>query len=47
MGFGEKPFQMNDSEKAARADEIIDNSGSLEQLYAQIDRLLERIGDER
>ncbi|MCI6011780.1 MAG: dephospho-CoA kinase [Firmicutes bacterium] len=39
--------QMNDSEKAARADEIIDNSGSLEQLYAQIDRLLERIGYER
>lgn len=39
--------QMNDSKKAARADEIIDNSGSLEQLYAQIDRLLERIGYER
>lgn len=35
--------QMPEEEKAARADVRIDNSGSLEELYRQIDSLLERI----
>lgn len=34
--------QMSDEEKKAIADHIIDNSGSLEDLYSQIDRLIER-----
>ena len=38
--------QMSASEKAALADHIIDNSGSLEHLHAQIDQLLERTGYE-
>jgi len=38
--------QMPSSEKAALADYVIDNSGTLEQLYVQIDRLLERTGYE-
>ncbi len=34
--------QMPQSEKAARSDEIIDNSGSEEELYRQIDRLIKK-----
>ena len=34
--------QMSSEDKAALADHIIDNSGDLEHLYEQIDRLLER-----
>ena len=32
--------QMSQSEKGAKSDEIIDNSGSEEELYRQIDRLI-------
>ena len=38
--------QMPDQEKASLADVIIDNSGSLDELYQQIDRLLERMENE-
>ncbi len=38
--------QMSDEKKASLADVIIENSGSLEELYQQIDRQLERIGNE-
>lgn len=38
--------QMPDEEKAALADQRIDNSGSLADLHGQIDRLLERTGHE-
>ncbi|MGN1413646.1 MAG: dephospho-CoA kinase [Anaerovoracaceae bacterium] len=38
--------QMSDEKKAALADVIIDNSGSLEELYRQIDRQLERMENE-
>ena len=41
-----KQTQMPDQEKASRADVIIDNSGSLDELYQQIDRLLERMENE-
>ena len=34
--------QMPQSEKAAKSDEIIDNSGSEEELYQQIDRLIKK-----
>jgi dephospho-CoA kinase len=34
--------QMSQSEKAAKSDEIIDNSGSEEELYRQIDRLIKK-----
>ncbi len=34
--------QMPQSEKAAKSDEIIDNSGSEEELYRQIDRLIKK-----
>jgi dephospho-CoA kinase len=36
--------QMSLTEKARRADYALDNSGSLEQLEAQVDRLLKQIG---
>lgn len=35
--------QMSDEEKMSMADYIIDNSGSLESLYEQIDKLIERV----
>lgn len=35
--------QMDDEERLARADEILDNSGSREELYRQIERLLRRL----
>ncbi|MBQ8564079.1 MAG: dephospho-CoA kinase [Firmicutes bacterium] len=38
--------QMSAEEKAAKADYVLDNSGSLEDLHKQIDRLLERSGHE-
>lgn len=38
--------QMSSAEKAKLADHIIDNSGSLEVLYRQVDLLLERTGYE-
>lgn len=38
--------QMSEEKKASLADVIIENSGSLEELYRQIDRQLERIGNE-
>ncbi|MBQ4650877.1 MAG: dephospho-CoA kinase [Firmicutes bacterium] len=38
--------QMSDSQKIAMADFIIDNSGDLQNLYCQIDKLTERITDE-
>ena len=34
--------QMPQSEKAAKSDEVIDNSGSEEELYQQIDRLIDK-----
>jgi len=39
--------QMSESEKIELADYIIDNSGNLINLYEQIDRLIERITDEK
>lgn len=39
--------QMSSEEKRRRATYILDNSGSLENLYAQIDRILERSRNER
>ena len=36
--------QMSPADKAARADVIVDNSGSPEALERQLDRLLERLG---
>lgn len=39
--------QMPAEDKRKLADFVIDNSGSLNELYAQIDALLERSGDER
>lgn len=38
--------QMSQREKEKRSDFIIDNSGTLDELYEQIDSLLERIRDE-
>lgn len=38
--------QMSDEKKASLADVIIENSGSLEELYQQIDRQLERMENE-
>ena len=38
--------QMSQREKEKRSDYIIDNSGTLDELYKQIDSLLERIRDE-
>lgn len=38
--------QMSDEKKASLADVIIENSGSLEELYRQIDRQLERMKNE-
>ena len=38
--------QNAEEKKASLADVIIENSGSLEELYRQIDRQLERIGNE-
>ncbi len=38
--------QMSQREKEKRSDYIIDNSGTLDELYEQIDSLLERIRDE-
>jgi len=35
--------QMSDEEKRTMADYIIDNSGNLESLYQQIDKLIERV----
>ena len=35
--------QMNDEEKMTMADYVIDNSGNLESLYQQIDKLIERV----
>ena len=39
--------QMSDEEKRAIADYVIDNSCSLEHLYRQIDRLIERVADDK
>ncbi len=39
--------QMSSAKKLELADFVIDNSGSLEELYVQIDALLERNTDER
>ena len=39
--------QMSDEEKRVIADYVIDNSGSLEHLYRQIDRLIERVADDK
>lgn len=39
--------QMSDDEKLKRADFVIKNSGSLEELFAGVDRLWERINNER
>lgn len=40
--------QMSREEKLARADDVLDNSGSLQQLYAQVDQLLSGLkGDGR
>ena len=38
--------QMSAEEKLQKADCVLDNSGSLESLHHQIDRLLERSNDE-
>lgn len=38
--------QMSDDEKRAIADYVIDNSGSLENLYRQIEHLIERVADD-
>ena len=38
--------QLSDDEKSLMADVIIDNSGSLKDLYCQIDKLIERVEDE-
>lgn len=38
--------QMNEAEKEKKADQILDNSGEKEALYAQIDRLLSAFGKE-
>ena len=38
--------QLSDDEKIALTDVVIDNSGDLEELYNQIDRLIERIKNE-
>lgn len=38
--------QLSDDEKILMADVIIDNSGSLKDLYNQIDKLIERVEDE-
>ena len=38
--------QMSDVEKRAIADYVIDNSGSLENLYRQIEHLIERVADD-
>lgn len=38
--------QMSDDEKRAIADYVIDNSGSLEDLYRQIEHLIERVADD-
>lgn len=38
--------QLSDDEKILMADVIIDNSGSLKDLYCQIDKLIERVEDE-
>ena len=35
--------QMNDEEKMTMADYVIDNSGNLESLYQQLDKLIERV----
>ncbi|MBQ9179175.1 MAG: dephospho-CoA kinase, partial [Firmicutes bacterium] len=34
--------QMSDKKKALLASEIIDNSGTMEETYANVDRLLEK-----
>lgn len=39
--------QMSAEEKRKRADYVIDNSGSLDELYRQVDMLLERSRNER
>ena len=39
--------QMSSEKKREMADYVIDNSGSLDELHAQIDQLLERRADER
>ena len=39
--------QMSSEKKREMADFVIDNSGSLDELHAQIDQLLERRADER
>lgn len=38
--------QMSDDEKRAIADYVINNSGSLEDLYRQIEHLIERVADD-
>ena len=39
--------QMSSEDKRSRADYILENSGTLEELHSQIDQLLERIDYER
>ena len=34
--------QMSEEERKSRADEVLDNSGAREDLYGQVDRLLEK-----
>lgn len=38
--------QMSADEKRKRANFVIDNSGNLQHLYEQVDKLLERVGNE-
>ena len=38
--------QLSDEEKLLMADVVIDNSGSLNELYIRIDRLIERVENE-
>lgn len=38
--------QMSADEKRKRANYVIDNSGNLQHLYEQVDKLLERVGNE-
>ena len=45
--FDRMANQLRDDEKIILADYIIDNSGTLEELYRQIDSLIERVENEK